>query len=197
MRRPVSAFFSRLKIIGASRLNDLSKAVGDVEIDEVVATAAIASTLDQDSALRRKLRRYADCPDDQPLNLELPVGSAACNSSPVEASTPCGLAEAQAMANFDTLDLAEPRPPAHDRAGAPKDRPRASGPRSCRSSFRGLSHHARSSSGSNAGRLLSKYPPIVSVPVRSANSIPGAPPRSPKRRKTSRTERRSLRNTTP
>ena len=46
------------------------------DVNEVVAAIAIASTLDQDEALRRNLRRYADCPDDQPLNLELPVGSA-------------------------------------------------------------------------------------------------------------------------
>src|ERR1700692_3870574 len=49
-----------------ARIEDLSKAMGD--INEVVAAIAIASTLDQDEALRRTLRRYAGCPDDQPVN---------------------------------------------------------------------------------------------------------------------------------
>ncbi len=69
----------------------------------MVAAVAIASTLDQDSALRRKLRRYADCPDDQPLNLELPVGSAGLQLRPGGSLHPVRAAEAQAMANFDTL----------------------------------------------------------------------------------------------
>jgi hypothetical protein len=38
-----------------ARIEDLSEAMGD--INEVVAAIAIASTLDQDRALRRKLRR--------------------------------------------------------------------------------------------------------------------------------------------
>jgi hypothetical protein len=41
-----------------ARIEDLPKAMGD--INEVVAAIAIASTLDQDQALRRKLRRHAD-----------------------------------------------------------------------------------------------------------------------------------------
>ena len=84
-----------------NRVEDLSKAVGDV--NEVVAAVAIASSLDQDSALRRKLRRYADCPDDQPLNLELPVGSAGLQLRLDGSLHPVRAAEAQAMANFDTL----------------------------------------------------------------------------------------------
>jgi hypothetical protein len=71
---PDSRFFGRPQMTSPDRIEDLSKAMGDV--NEVVAAIAIASTLDQDEALRRKLSRYADCPDDQPLNLELPVGSA-------------------------------------------------------------------------------------------------------------------------
>ena len=49
IRRPINAFFSRLQMIGANRLNDLSKAAGDV--DEVVAAVAIASPLDRDTTL--------------------------------------------------------------------------------------------------------------------------------------------------
>lgn len=52
MRRPVNASFYRLKMIGASRINDLSKAVGDV--DEVVAAAAIASTLEPNARYERR-----------------------------------------------------------------------------------------------------------------------------------------------
>jgi hypothetical protein len=63
-----------------ARIEDLSKVMGDVK--EVVAAIAIVSTLDQDEALHR----YADCPDDQPLNLELnlelPVGSAGLQLRP-------------------------------------------------------------------------------------------------------------------
>ena len=84
---PDSRFFGRPQMTSPARIEDLSKAMGD--INEVVAAIGIASTLDQDQALRRKLRRHADCPDDQPLNLELPVGSA--GSDPTEAFIPCGL----------------------------------------------------------------------------------------------------------
>ena len=84
-----------------NRIEDLSKAVGDV--NEVVAAVSIASTLDQDSALRRKLRRYAECPDDQPLNLELPVGSAGLQLRPDGSIHPVRAAEVQAATNFDKL----------------------------------------------------------------------------------------------
>jgi hypothetical protein len=84
-----------------NRVEDLSKAAGDV--NEVVAAVAIASTLDQDSALRRKLRRYADCADDQPLNLELPVGSAGLQLRPDGSIHPVRAAEVQAATNFDKL----------------------------------------------------------------------------------------------
>jgi hypothetical protein len=77
-----------------ARIEDLSKAMGD--INEVVAAIAIASTLDQDEALRRKLRRYADCPDDQPLNLELPVGSAGLQLRPDGSIHPVRGAKTQA-----------------------------------------------------------------------------------------------------
>src|ERR1700726_2441215 len=102
-----------------ARIEDLSKAMGD--INEVVAAIAIASTLDQDQALRRKLRRHADCPDDQPLNLELSgrlrgptaptrrkhSSRAGCRDSGRDELRPSG--------------RAEPRAPEHDRAGASKD----------------------------------------------------------------------------
>src|SRR6202521_1824761 len=52
-----------------ARIEDLSKATGD--INEVVAAIAIASARGQAQARRRNLRRHADWPDDQPLNLEL------------------------------------------------------------------------------------------------------------------------------
>ena len=85
----------------ASRVEDHSKAVDD--INEVLAAVAIASTLDQDSALRRKLRRYADCPDDQSLNLELPIGSAGLQLRPGGSLHPVRPGETQATTNFDTL----------------------------------------------------------------------------------------------
>jgi hypothetical protein len=84
-----------------ARIEDLSKAMGD--INEVVAAIAIASTLDQDQALRRKLRRHADCPDDQPLNLELPVGSAGLQLRPDGSIHPVRAAEIQPATNFDHL----------------------------------------------------------------------------------------------
>ena len=83
-----------------NRIEDLSKAVGDV--NEVVAAVSIASTLDQDSALRRKLRRYAECPDDQPLNLNFRSAPQAC-SSPDGSIHPVRAAEVQAATNFDKL----------------------------------------------------------------------------------------------
>jgi hypothetical protein len=84
-----------------ARIEDLSKAMEDV--NEVVAAIAIASILDQDEALRRNLRRYADCPDDQPLNLELPVGSAGLQLRPDGSIHPVRAAEIQAATNFDHL----------------------------------------------------------------------------------------------
>ncbi len=89
-----------------NRAEDLSKAVGD--LNEVVAAVAIASTLDQDSALRRKLRRFADCPDDQPLNLELPVGSAGLQLRPDGSLHPVRAGEVEATTNFDALILENP-----------------------------------------------------------------------------------------
>jgi hypothetical protein len=86
---------------GPNRVEDHDKAVDD--LNEVVAAVAIASTLDQDGALRRKLRRYADCPDDQFLNLELPVGSAGLQLRPDGSLHPVRAAEVQAMTNFETL----------------------------------------------------------------------------------------------
>lgn len=83
------------------RFEDVSNAVGD--INEVVAVVAIASTLDRDSDLRRKLRRYADCPNDHPLNLELSVGSAGLQLRPDGSLHPVRSAELQITTNFDTL----------------------------------------------------------------------------------------------
>jgi len=71
--------------------------VGD--INEVVAAIAIASTLDQDQALRR----HADCPDDQPLNLELPVGCAGLQLRPDGSIHPVRAADIQPATNFDHL----------------------------------------------------------------------------------------------
>src|SRR5258708_17339277 len=84
-----------------ARIEDLSKAMGD--INEVVAAIAIASTLDQDQALRRKLRRHTDCPDDQPLNLELPVGCAGLQLRPDGSIHPVRAGEIQPATNFDRL----------------------------------------------------------------------------------------------
>jgi hypothetical protein len=91
---PDSRLFGRPQMTSPARIEDLSKAMGDV--NEVVAAIAIASTLDQDEALRRKLRRYADCPDDQPLNLELPVGSAGLQLRPDGSIHPVRGAKTQA-----------------------------------------------------------------------------------------------------
>jgi hypothetical protein len=75
------------------------------DINEVVAAIAIVSTLDQDQALRRKLRRHADCPDDQPLNLELPVGSAGLQLRPDGSIHPVRAAEIQpATMSIKTLE---------------------------------------------------------------------------------------------
>jgi hypothetical protein len=84
-----------------ARIEVLSKAMGD--INEVVVAIQIASTLDQDEALRRNLRRHADCPDDQPLNLELPVGSAGLQLRPDGSIHPMRAAEIQPATNFDHL----------------------------------------------------------------------------------------------
>jgi hypothetical protein len=48
---PDSRFFGRPQMTSPARIEDLSKAMGDV--NEVVAAIAIASTLDQDEALHR------------------------------------------------------------------------------------------------------------------------------------------------
>jgi hypothetical protein len=48
---PDSPFFGRPQMTSPARIEDLSKAMGDV--NEVVAAIAIASTLDQDEALHR------------------------------------------------------------------------------------------------------------------------------------------------
>jgi hypothetical protein len=98
---PDSRFFGRPQMTSPARIEDLSKAMGDV--NEVVAAIAIASTLDQDEALRRKLRRYADCPDDQPLNLELPVGSAGLQLRPDGSIHPARAGDIQAAMNFHHL----------------------------------------------------------------------------------------------
>ena len=73
------------------------------DIKEVVAAIAIASTLDQDQALRRKLGRHADCADDQPLNLELPVGCAGLQLRPDGSIHPVRAADIQPATNFDHL----------------------------------------------------------------------------------------------
>src|SRR6266478_3148889 len=80
-----------------ARIEELSKAMGD--INEVVAAIAIASTLDQDQALRP----HADCPDDQAMNLELPVGCAGLQLRPDGSIHPVRAAETQPATNFDHL----------------------------------------------------------------------------------------------
>ena len=97
---PDSRFFGRPQMTSPARIEDLSKAMGDV--NEVVAAIA-ASTLDQDEALRRKLRRYAGCPDDQPLNLELSVGSAGLQLRPDGSIHPARAGDIQAAMNFHHL----------------------------------------------------------------------------------------------
>jgi len=83
------------------RYRKLSKSMGDIK--EVVAAIAIVSTLDQDQALRRRLGRYADCPDDQLLNLELPVGCGGLQLRPDGSIHPVRAAETQPATNFDHL----------------------------------------------------------------------------------------------
>jgi hypothetical protein len=87
---PDSRLFGRPQMSRPARIEDLSKVMGDVK--EVVAAIAIVSTLDQDEALHR----YADCPDDQPLNLELPVGSAGLQLRPDGSIHPVRGAKTQA-----------------------------------------------------------------------------------------------------
>ncbi len=84
-----------------ARVEDFSEVTEDV--NEMVAAIAIASTLDQDGELRRKLRRHADCPDDQPLNLELLVGTAGLQLRPDGSIHPLRVAEFYAATNFDHL----------------------------------------------------------------------------------------------
>lgn len=84
-----------------ARIKDAFKAIGD--INEVVAAIAIASTLDQDEALPRKLRQHANCPDGQPLNLELPVGSAGLQLRPDGSIHPLRAVEIRTAMNFDHL----------------------------------------------------------------------------------------------
>ncbi|MEA2996132.1 MAG: hypothetical protein QOG74_1681 [Alphaproteobacteria bacterium] len=64
---------------------------------------AIASTLDQDQKFRRKLRRHADCPEEQPLNLGLPVGSPGLQLRPDGCIHTVRAAEIQPATNFDHL----------------------------------------------------------------------------------------------
>ena len=117
--RPTHRFFGRPQMTSPARIEDLSKAMGDV--NEVVAAIAVVSTLDQDEALRRKLRRYAGCPDDQPFNLELSVGSAG-PTAPTRRKH--SSREGWRYSGRDELPpsgRAEPRAPEHDRAGASID----------------------------------------------------------------------------
>ncbi len=88
-------------MIDPIRIEDHSDAVAD--LNEIVAAVVIASTLDQDRALRLRLRRLSDCPDDQPLNLELSVGSAVLQLRPGGTIFPVRRAAAQTVTNFAML----------------------------------------------------------------------------------------------
>jgi hypothetical protein len=73
------------------------------------------------SVVRRNLRRYADCPDDQPLNLELPVGSAGLQLRPDGSHSSRAGRRDSGRDELRPSGRAEPRAPEHDRAGASKD----------------------------------------------------------------------------
>lgn len=85
----------------ADRIEQLTRAIGDV--NEVVAAIAIAATLEQDAALQRKMRSYAECPDGEALNLSLPVGSAALQLRPDGTIQPIRTHDVQATVGFDDL----------------------------------------------------------------------------------------------
>src|ERR1700738_2843000 len=98
---PDRRFFGRLQMTSPARIEDLSRAMGDV--NEVVAAIAVASTLDQDEALRRKLGGYPGGPDDQPFNLELSVGTEGLQLRPDGTIHPARAGDIQAAMNFHHL----------------------------------------------------------------------------------------------
>lgn len=89
-----------------ARVEDHAEAAAD--LNQMVVAVVIASTLGQDNALRRKFRRYASCPDDQSLILELPVSSAGLELRPDGSIHPVRAARAQPMTNFERLIAQNP-----------------------------------------------------------------------------------------
>lgn len=87
--------------LSAERDVQLARAVGDV--NELIAIVAIVTTLERNTGLRRDLRRCANCPDGQPLHLQLPVGSGGLRLRPDGNLDATRDVAGDPTANFDDL----------------------------------------------------------------------------------------------
>lgn len=88
--------------------SDGNRPAGIAEVAELVAAIAIALTLEQDARLRRDLRRSANCPDDQPLVLELPVGSACVQLLPDGTMSPVRMGDVRPISTLEELFVQHP-----------------------------------------------------------------------------------------